>query len=60
MTHKDIAARVERLEVGHKQTRSVIDVLVADIDRLGRKVERLKPPEPLYTKRRIGFIRDSE
>lgn len=59
-TRKDIAARVEKLERGHERTACIIEVLVEDIDRLGRKVERLKAPEPLYTKHRIGYMRDEE
>jgi phage regulator Rha-like protein len=58
-TNKDIAARVEKLERGHERTASVIEVLVEDIDSLGRKIEQFKP-EPLYTKRRIGYIKDDD
>jgi hypothetical protein len=53
-SNKDIATRVEKLERGHDRTASVIEVLVEDIDRLGRKVERFKEPSP-YS-RRIGYI----
>jgi len=59
VAHKDIAARVEKLERGHDRTASVIEVLVEDIDRLGRKVERIKPPSP-YSRRRIGYIIDGD
>ncbi len=58
-TNKDIAARVEKLERGHERTASVIEVLVEDIDRLGRKVERITAPSP-YGKRRIGYIIDED
>jgi len=58
-TNKDIAARVEKLERGHDRTASIIEVLVEDIDRLGRKVEQVKPPSP-YSTRRIGFIIDED
>jgi phage regulator Rha-like protein len=58
-TNKDIAARVEKLERGHERTASVIEILVEDIDRLGRKVEDVKKPS-LYGKRRIGYIIDDD
>jgi hypothetical protein len=54
-TNKDIATRVEKLERSHDRTASVIEVLVEDIDRLGRKVEQFKGPSP-YSRRRIGYI----
>jgi len=57
--NKHIAARVEKLERGHDRTGSVIEVLVEDIDRLGREVRDLKA-EPPSTKRRIGFIFDDD
>jgi hypothetical protein len=53
--HKDIAARVEKLERGQEKAASVIEVLAEDIDRLGQKVERISAPSP-YRKRRIGYI----
>ena len=34
--HKDIAARVEKLERGQEQAASVIEILAQDIDRLGQ------------------------
>jgi hypothetical protein len=58
-TNKDIAARVEKLERNHDRTASVIEVLVEDIDRLGRKVERFKEPSP-YSRRRIGYITEDD
>jgi len=58
-TNKDIAARVEKLERGQERTASVIEILVEDIDRLGRKVEHLDAPSP-YGKRRIGYIIDDD
>jgi hypothetical protein len=60
VAHKDIAARIEKLERGHERTASVIEVLVEDIDRLGRRIEKLRSPDPPYTKRRIGFVTDNE
>jgi hypothetical protein len=58
--HKDIAERLEKLERGQERTASVIEVLVEDIDRLGRKIEKIRTPEPPYTKRRIGYITDND
>jgi len=58
-TNRDIAARVEKLERQHDRTASVIEVLVEDIDRLGRKVEQIKAPSP-YSRRRIGYITDDD
>ena len=58
-TNKDIAARVEKLERGHDRTASIIEVLVEDIDQLGRKVERITAPSP-YNRRRIGYIIDED
>jgi ORF6N domain len=57
--HKDIAARVEKLERGQKQAASVIEILAQDIGRLGEKVERITAPSP-YRKRRIGYIVDDD
>lgn len=59
-THKDIAARVEKLERGQERAASVIEVLVEDIDRLSSRVDKIKSPHPSYTKRRIGFVTDSD
>jgi hypothetical protein len=58
-TNKDIASRVEKLERGHDRTASVIEVLVEDIDRLGRRVEQFKGPSP-YSRRRIGYITEDD
>jgi len=38
----------------------VIEVLVDDIDRLGRKVEQIKSPPSPYGRRRIGYIIDDD
>jgi ORF6N domain len=59
-THKDIAARVEKLERGQERAASVIEVLVEDIDRLGRKIEKVRASEPPYSRQRIGYITDNE
>lgn len=45
--NKDLAARVEKLEHGQRQTASIIEVLVDEID----KMKALPSP----SKRRIGF-----
>jgi hypothetical protein len=39
---------------------SVIEVLVEDIDRLGRKIEKVRAAEPPYARQRIGYITDNE
>jgi hypothetical protein len=57
--HKDIAARVEKLERGQERAASVIEVLAEDIDRLGQKVEQITAPSP-YRRRRIGYIVDDD
>jgi ORF6N domain len=60
-SHKDIAARVEKIERGQERTASVIEVLVEDIDRLGRTIEKLRSPGALpYTTRRVGYVTDSD
>ena len=46
--HKDLAARVQRLESGQDQHASVINILAEEIDNL-----KQPPPEPF--KKRIGF-----
>ena len=58
--HKDIAVRVEKLERGQERAASVIEVLVEDIDRLARKVEKTRSPEPPYMKGRIGYVTDND
>jgi hypothetical protein len=55
--HKDIAARVEKLERGQEKVASVIEILAEDIDRLSEKFQQVSSPSP-YTKRRIGYITD--
>jgi len=60
VAHKDIAARIEKLERGQERIASVIDVLVEDINRLGRKIEEIKSPAPSYARRRIGFVTDDD
>jgi len=49
-SHKDLAARVEKLEASQKRHASVINILANEIDHLK------KVPEP--PKRRIGFKTD--
>jgi hypothetical protein len=53
---KDIAARVEKLEASQRQTASVIEVLVEDIDGIARQVKEMKNLPPA-SRRRIGFRR---
>lgn len=49
MAHnQEIAARVEKLELGHDRTASVLEVLVEDIDRLARAVKGMKAFHPHY------------
>jgi hypothetical protein len=55
--HKDIAVRIGKLERGHEQTASVIEILVEDIDELSREVKDMKALPPV-TKRKIGFALD--
>jgi phage regulator Rha-like protein len=47
-THKDLAARMEKLETAQKRHASVINILVEEIEEL-----KQLPPEP--PKRRISF-----
>lgn len=54
-SNKDVAARVEKLERGHEQVASVIEVLVEDIDRLAEDMEQMKALPPAKH-RRIGFV----
>jgi hypothetical protein len=52
--HKDLAARIEKLEHKQDRTVSVIEVLAEDIEALAHEVKQLKTnPEP--ARRRIGF-----
>jgi hypothetical protein len=52
--HKDLAARIEKLEHKQDRTVSVIEVLAEDIEALARDVKQLKT-SPAAPKRRIGF-----
>jgi len=49
-SHKNLAARVEKLEASHKRHASVVNILAEEIEDLKRP-----PAEPV--KRRIGFRR---
>jgi len=51
---KEIAERVEKLERGHKNAASVIEVLANDIGRIAREVDKMKALPPA-NKRKIGF-----
>ena len=56
-THKALAAKIEKLEVGHRDHTIAIGLLAEDIQALGQKVvkelKKLKPPR--RRKPRIGF-----
>jgi hypothetical protein len=56
---RDIAARVEKLERGHRRTASVIEILASDIERLAGEVKGMKALPPV-TRRRIGFRADNK
>jgi hypothetical protein len=47
-THKDLAARVAKLETGQERQGMVLEILVEEID-------ALKLPPPVPPKRKIGF-----
>lgn len=51
---EDIARRVEKLERRYGRAASVIEVLVDDIDRLGKDTNEMRAA-PVPSKRRIGF-----
>jgi hypothetical protein len=51
---KEIAERVEKLEPGHKNAASVIEVLANDIGRIAQEVDKMKAL-PLAKKSKIGF-----
>ena len=52
-THKDLAARMEKLEATQKRHASVINILAEEID-------NLKKPVPLPPKRQIGFTTEEK
>jgi hypothetical protein len=58
-SNKELASRIESLELGHDRTASVIEVLVEDIDRLAVEVKQMKAL-PSAPKRRIGFRAGTE
>jgi hypothetical protein len=60
LEHKDIAARIEKLERGQERAASVIEVLVEDIDRLGRKIEKMRSSEAAYARQRIGYVTEND
>jgi hypothetical protein len=51
----ELAARVERLELGQERTVSVIEVLVTDIDSMASEIRQMQAP-PIGERRRIGFV----
>lgn len=52
----ELAARVERLELGQERTVSVIEVLITDIDSMASEIRQMQAP-PAGERRRIGFVR---
>lgn len=58
-SNKELASRIENLELGHDRTALVIEVLVEDIDRLAVEVKQTKAL-PSLPKRRIGFRAGTE
>jgi len=60
-SHRDIAARLEKIERGQERAASVIEVLVEDIDRLGQKIEKMRSSGALpYMSRRVGYVTDND
>ena len=55
-TNRELAARVEKLEAGHRQTNSILDLLVDEIDGIEQDVKTIQAPPPA-SKRKIGFAR---
>lgn len=53
-SHKDLAARIEQLEQSHERSDSVIEILVEDIEKLSREIQKMQSP-PEVKKRPIGF-----
>ena len=54
--NRDLAARVEKLEAGHRQTNSILDLLVDEIDGIEEDVKTIQALPPA-SKRKIGFAR---
>ena len=54
-TNGELAARVERLERGHRRTGDVIEVLIEDIEKLSKEIRWIKNP-PAPRKHPIGFV----
>jgi hypothetical protein len=52
--NKDLAERIGKLEAGHRQTASIIDVLADEIDGIAREVKNMKAL-PSSPGRKIGF-----
>lgn len=55
-TNRDLASRVEKLEAGHRQTNSILNLLVDEIDGIEEEVKTIQAPPPA-SKRKIGFLR---
>jgi hypothetical protein len=54
-TSKEFAIRIEKLEHGHERTGDVIEMIVEDIEKIGKDIDWIKNP-PVKPKRRIGYI----
>lgn len=56
-SNREIAGRLEKLERGQKQTVSVIEIIIDDIDRVTTEVKQMKRLPP--SKVKIGFLKDA-
>ena len=54
--NKDLASRVGKLETSHRQTASILNALVDEIDGIVDEVKTIKALPPA-SKRKIGFAR---
>ena len=54
-SRNELAARIEKLEANQDRTTSVIEVLVADIDRLAEEIDQVRALPP-GAGRKIGFV----
>jgi hypothetical protein len=54
-TNKELATRIEKLEAGHRETASIIDVLVEEIEGVAGDVREMKAL-PAPSKRKMGFL----
>lgn len=54
-TNKDLALRIEKLEHDQTQATSIMEIILEDIDKLGKEIRWIKNP-PLKPKYPIGFV----